>query len=97
MPDYKLLNSTTSAVPPAYGAKLGSDYKKPDAVTAFTPENYRDKVWPLPASDLLGVGRATERKLASSGIHTIGDIAAAPPSMLRGFLGKWGLILHFCI
>ena len=75
-------------------AKLGSDYKKPDAVTVFTPENYRDKVWSLPASDLLGVGRATERKLASRGIHTIGDIAAAPPSMLRGFLGKWGLILH---
>ena len=75
-------------------AKLGSDYKKPDAVTVFTPENYRDKVWPLPASDLLGVGRATERKLSSRGIHTIGDIAAAPPSMLRGFLGKWGLILH---
>ena len=75
-------------------AKLGSDYKKPDAVTVFTPENYRDKVWTLPASDLLGVGRATERKLASRGIRTIGDIAAAPPSMLRGFLGKWGLILH---
>lgn len=75
-------------------AKLGSDYKKPDAVTVFTPENYRDKVWPMPAADLLGVGRATERKLASRGIHTIGDIAAAPPSMLRGILGKWGLILH---
>ena len=75
-------------------AKLGSDYKKPDAVTVFTPENYRDKVWPLPAADLLGVGRATERKLALRGIHTIGDIAEAPPSMLRGFLGKWGLILH---
>ena len=75
-------------------AKLGSDYKKPDAVTVFTPENYRDKVWSLPASDLLGVGRATERKLALRGIHTIGDIAEAPPSMLRGFLGKWGLILH---
>ena len=75
-------------------AKLGSDYKKPDAVTVFTPENYRDKVWPLPAADLLGVGRATERKLASRGIHTIGDIAEAPPSMLRGVLGKWGLILH---
>ena len=75
-------------------AKLGSDYKKPDPVTVFTPENYRDKVWPLPASDLLGVGRATERKLALRGIRTIGDIAAAPPSMLRGFLGKWGLILH---
>ena len=75
-------------------AKLGSDYKKPDAVTVFTPENYRDKVWPLPAADLLGVGRATERKLALRGIHTRGDIAAAPPSMLRGFLGKWGLILH---
>ena len=29
-------------------AKLGSDYKKPDAVTEFSPENYRQLVWPLP-------------------------------------------------
>lgn len=75
-------------------AKLGSDMKKPDAVTTILPENYRRLVWPLPASDLLYVGRATKRKLAVRGIHTIGDLACADPQWLRRVLGKWGLVLH---
>ncbi len=37
-------------------AKLGSDYKKPDAITVISKENYKDIVWKLPASDLLYVG-----------------------------------------
>lgn len=56
-------------------AKLGSDMKKPDAVTVITPESFRDQVWPLPASDLLYVGRATTEKLRRYGITTIGDLA----------------------
>ena len=74
-------------------AKLGSDYKKPDAVTAFTRENYRDKIWPLPASDLLYVGPATAKKLGGYGIHTIGQVAQTPPEALRSWFGKWGLVL----
>ena len=53
-------------------AKFGSDYKKPDAVTDVNRDNYRQIVWPKPAEDLLYVGRATKRKLAGVGIHTIG-------------------------
>ena len=53
-------------------AKLGSDMKKPDAVTIITQDDYKDKVWPLPASDLLYVGRATTKKLASYGIGVNG-------------------------
>jgi len=75
-------------------AKLGSDLRKPEGLAAITPENYKRLVWPLPASDLLGVGRATARKLDSVGIHTIGDIANAPPEALNGWLHKWGLFLH---
>ncbi len=75
-------------------AKLGSDYKKPDAVTVFTKENFRDIVWPLPASDLLYVGRATERKLRYYGIYTIGQLAQTNPRTLQGWFGKCGLILH---
>lgn len=74
-------------------AKLGSDMKKPDAVTEITEENFREKVWPLPASDLLYVGRATNAKLANYGIHTIGDIAGADPQCLRRLLGINGLEL----
>jgi len=75
-------------------AKLGSDIKKPDATTVITEDNFKDVVWPLPAVDLLGVGRATQAKLRQYGIHTIGDIANTNPDLLNSWLGKWGLFLY---
>lgn len=74
-------------------AKLGSDMKKPDAITEISQENFQKKVWPLPASELLYVGRATNAKLANYGIRTIGDIAASDPLFLRRLLGINGLQL----
>lgn len=74
-------------------AKLGSDMKKPDAVTEITKDTFREKVWSLPASDLLFVGRATTVKLQNYGIRTIGDIAAANPDFLKRLLGVNGLQL----
>ena len=71
-------------------AKLGSDMKKPDAVTVITPEHFREQIWHLPASDLLGVGRATAKKLHSLGVHTIGDLARYPADCLRYKFGKCG-------
>ncbi len=75
-------------------AKFGSDYKKPDAITCITRENYRNIVWNAPASDLLYVGRATEKKLKGIGIYTIGEIANTPLEILRNHLGKWGDLLY---
>ncbi len=75
-------------------AKLGSDYKKPDAVTVITDKNYKDIVWPLPVEDLLGIGRATKKKLSAMGVFTIGELAAFPYPMLKANLGKWGDMLH---
>ena len=75
-------------------AKLGSDMKKPDAVTVITPENFREKVWPLPASDLLYVGPATTRKLRMLSVNTIGELARCNPEILRSKLGKNGLMLY---
>ncbi len=74
-------------------AKLGSDLKKPDAVTVISPSNYKEVVWPLPCSDLIYVGRATKRKLAVYGMHTIGDIAAADTEFLKRILGINGVTL----
>ena len=74
-------------------AKLGSDYKKPDAITDIMPDNLKSLVWPLPASDLLYVGKATSRKLTSIGITTIGGIAKCPKDVLCRKLGKWGEVL----
>lgn len=75
-------------------AKLGSDMKKPDAVTEITPENYKQVVWSLPVEDLLYVGRATQQKLNRIGIKTIGDLAQADEQRLINLLGKWGSYLH---
>lgn len=74
-------------------AKLGSDMKKPDAVTEITKATFQEKVWPLPAADLLFVGRATDAKFRNYGIHTIGDIAATDPQFLKRLLGVNGLQL----
>jgi DNA polymerase-4 len=74
-------------------AKLGSDMKKPDAVTMIEKDTYREKVWQLPVSDLLGVGRATQRGLDNWAIHTIGDLAKTDPEILRRQFGKNGVAL----
>lgn len=75
-------------------AKLGSDYKKPDAVTRIEQDNYCDIVYPLPVEDLLYVGPATREKLNRVGIRTIGALADAPVEFLHRRLGKMGVILH---
>lgn len=75
-------------------AKLGSDYKKPDATTVISRENWRDIVWPLPVGDLLFVGRAAKRTLAQFGVETIGQLAACKPEMLEQLMGKAGIQLY---
>ena len=74
-------------------SKFGSDYKKPDAITEISRDNYRNIVWSAPVSDLLYVGRANTKKLKKLGFHTIGDIARCDPELLRLQFGKIGLIL----
>ncbi len=75
-------------------AKLGSDYKKPDATTVVDRENFRKMLFPLPASDMLYVGRATRTTLEKLGIRTIGELAAADPNLLNKHLGKLGYMLN---
>ena len=71
-------------------AKLGSDYKKPDAVTVFGREQMETVIWRLPAQALLFVGTHTEKTLEKFGIHTIGDIARMELPAMRRMLGKTG-------
>ena len=75
-------------------AKLGSDYKKPDATTVITPENFRDLLWPLPVGDMIFVGAAARRTLSAYGVATIGDLAAFDRNALAALLGKQGAVLH---
>ena len=71
-------------------AKLGSDYKKPNAVTVISDTNFKDIVYPLPCEDLIMVGRHTKEKLNKNNIFTIRDIAEAGIDFLKRLLGKNG-------
>lgn len=74
-------------------AKLGSDMKKPDAVTVLRPQDVKSRVWPLPVGALLYVGRSTRQQLWKANIMTIGDLACASPALLEKLLGKHGRVL----
>lgn len=74
-------------------AKLGSDYKKPDAITTMYKDEFKTKAWALPVSDLLYVGRSTSAKLSRFGIKTIGDLARTEERFLISQLGKMGSVL----
>ncbi len=75
-------------------AKLGSDYKKPDATTVIDRNNYRDIVWPLPVQDLIYVGKSTQNALNEMGVKTIGQLAAIPLKTLEERFGKHGTELY---
>ena len=74
-------------------AKLGSDYKKPDAITVIDESNFKDIVYPLPVSDLLFVGRKTADALQKLGVRTIGDLANTSRELLSLRFGKMGEML----
>ena len=75
-------------------AKLGSDYRKPDATTVISRENYREILWPQPVGNFFYVGRATAEKLKKLHIYTIGELARADVGFLKRSFGVHGEDLH---
>lgn len=75
-------------------AKLGSDLKKPDAVSVISPENFKTVAWRLPVDEMIFVGRSTREKLAKLNINTIGELATADLTLLERKFGKVGQKLH---
>ncbi len=75
-------------------AKLGSDYKKPDATTVITPDNYKQILFPLPIGDMLYIGRHTVPRMKLLGINTIGDLASSDEDMLVSQFGKMGKTMY---
>lgn len=69
-------------------AKMASDFEKPDKVHTLWQDEVQEKMWPLPAGDLLWVGKKTRERLSAYGIYTIGDIARLPENSLARIVGK---------
>ena len=74
-------------------AKMGSDYKKPDATTVISRENYKKIIYPLPVSDMIFIGKSAYKRLYNANIRTIGDLADADDAFIEKLLGKTGLLL----
>lgn len=75
-------------------AKLGSDTDPGDGIIAITRDNFKDVAWPMPASEMIYVGPATDRKLQAAGYQTIGDLAHAGDYFLDKRFGKIGRMLR---
>lgn len=75
-------------------AKMGSEYKKPDATTVITRKNYKDLLWPLPIRELFFVGGVTAEKLEKAGMKTIGDLAIYNRDLICAMLGKQGAVIY---
>ena len=75
-------------------AKMGSDYKKPDATTVITRENFRNILWPLDIREMFFVGKATADKLHEYGIKTICELAVSDKKMISSMLGRQGGVIH---
>ncbi len=71
-------------------AKMGSDYKKPNATTVITRENFRTILFPLPVESMMYVGKAAAQVLRKNFINTIGDLANTPSERLKKLLGIGG-------
>ena len=75
-------------------AKLGSDYKKPDATTVISREDFKEIVYPLPVGDLLFVGKRTREALSKLHIETIGELAESNENDIIKLLGKQGETIY---
>ncbi len=74
-------------------AKLGSDMKKPDAITVLSKDSYMDKIKDLAVGEMIGIGPATQKALARCGIFTLGELSKADPDTLTRRLGKAGICI----
>lgn len=74
-------------------AKLGSDLKKPDAVTVISKNDFKEIVWQLSTDAIIGIGSKTKKKLMYMNINTLGELAKADVNLLKRKLGIRGLYL----
>ncbi|KXS56756.1 MAG: hypothetical protein AMR96_00850 [Candidatus Adiutrix intracellularis] len=71
-------------------AKIASGLNKPDGLTIVPPGKELDFLWPLPLSNLWGVGKVMLKRLRNLGLTIIGDLAALDLRFLEKKFGRSG-------
>jgi DNA polymerase IV (DinB-like DNA polymerase) len=71
-------------------AKIASDFRKPDGLTAVLPGDVQAFLDPLPIRKIPGIGPKSEAILQGRGIRTIAQLRALEGALLRELFGRWG-------
>ena len=71
------LPCSIGVAPNKFLAKMASDMRKPMGITVLRKQEVPKKLWPLPISDMWGIGKKSVPVLEENGILTIGDLANA--------------------
>ncbi|MFA9438234.1 DNA polymerase IV [Uliginosibacterium sp. sgz301328] len=82
------LSCSIGVTPNKLLSKICSDLEKPDGLTILDMADVPTRIWPLPARKINGIGPKADQKLASLGIHTVGELAAAAPELLQEHFGR---------
>ena len=76
-------------------AKMAADMQKPDGLTILTDNVRQPRLSELKLSDIPGVGRAMEKRLAAAGLVSMEQLFALSPAQARSAWGSiWGERLH---
>ncbi len=81
------LNCSIGIAPNKLLAKIASELDKPDGITVLLAQDVQDRIWPLPAARINGIGPKATARLMALGIHTVADLAAAAPAVLQRHFG----------
>jgi DNA polymerase-4 len=89
------LSCSIGVTPNKLLSKIASDLDKPDGLALLTHEDVPDRIWPLPARRINGIGPKASAKLEALGIHTIGELAERELGWLVEHFGRsYGAWLH---
>ena len=71
-------------------AKIASDFNKPNGITLFTPDNFKEMIKNLDITRIPGIGKKSKKYYYKKGIKKVGDIISISlPKMIELF-GRHG-------
>ena len=88
------LTASAGVAPNKFLAKIASDWRKPDGLFVIQPEDVDTFLPPLPIGRIPGVGKVTEKRLATMGIKTVGDLRSLELNILEDHFGRYGQRLY---
>ncbi len=88
------LTASAGVAPNKFLAKIASDWRKPDGLFVIQPEDLDTFLPPLPIGRIPGVGKVTEKRLATLGIKTVGDLRNLELNILEDHFGRYGQRLY---